>query len=267
MRGLHHHKYCHLCPRRSLSGGPGLAHRGGGRRVAPGQVSSRPHRPASTDTSEVDEWDVDTQYSTGIADRQGNATLYIYDATSLSDSDTARAFNKFVTQDAAKAGSAVFSACEAYPYLDGAMLLDDEVFADSATQGRTVFSSSGDTGGACAVAPTNGVPMSGPPQVNYPVASPYAVAVGGTTLLTNSNGSYAEKLAWTGSGGGTRDFESAPYRQSGVVPATTTVGQGVPDMAMDADPESGANVYIDGTPAGVPVLALSLGNVGALRKC
>lgn len=212
---------------------------------------------ASTDTSGIDEWDLDSQYSTGMADMQANATLYMYDATSLTDSDTALEFNKFVTQDVAKAGSASFGECEAYPYLDGAMLLDDEAFAEAAAQGQTVFASSGDTGGACAVAPTNGVPMSGPPEVNYPAASPYVVAVGGTTLLTHSDGSYDEELAWAGSGGGASDFESSPYWQSGIVPATTNVGKGVPDIAMDADPESGANVYIDGVATGVGGTSLS----------
>ena len=37
--------------------------------------------PASSDTSGLDEWDMDTQYSTGMA--QTVSSLYIYDATSL----------------------------------------------------------------------------------------------------------------------------------------------------------------------------------------
>src|ERR1700733_14511465 len=42
---------------------------------------------ASTDTSGADEFDMDTQYSTGLADTVSR--LYIYANTSLSDSDTA----------------------------------------------------------------------------------------------------------------------------------------------------------------------------------
>ncbi|SHJ91543.1 S53 family peptidase [Alicyclobacillus tolerans] len=200
---------------------------------------------ASNDTSGADEWDLDTQYSTGMA---GNvAHLYIYDTTSLTDSDIAREFNKFAEQDVAKAGSASFGECEYDAYLDGSMLVDDEVFAEAAAQGQTTFASAGDTGGFCAVTPTNGVPA-GVPDVNYPASSPYVVAVGGTTLITNSDGSYDEELAWTGGGGGTSYFESAPYWQNGIVPPTTNVGKGLPDIAMDADPNSGANVYVDGSP-------------------
>lgn len=207
-------------------------------------VSVVPTGIASTDTSGADEWDLDTQYSTGMA--QTVNQLYIYDATSLTDSDIAIEFNKFVTDNLAKAGSASFGEDESFPYLDGAMMIDDEIFAEAAAQGQTVFASSGDTGGFSTVAPTNGVPA-GIPDVEYPAASPYVVAVGGTTLITNSDGSYNEELAWLAGGGGQSYWETAPAWQSGVVP-TSTVGKGLPDISMDADPNSGANVYVNGVP-------------------
>lgn len=103
---------------------------------------------ASPDTSGADEWDLDMQYSTGMAGTV--AHLYIYDTTSLTDSDIALEFSRFASQDVAKAGSASFGECETFPYLDGSMLADDEVFAEAAAQGQTVFASTGDTGGACA---------------------------------------------------------------------------------------------------------------------
>src|ERR1039458_8632682 len=46
---------------------------------------------ASPDTSGADEWDLDTQYSTGMAATV--STLYLYATTSLTDSDTALMFN------------------------------------------------------------------------------------------------------------------------------------------------------------------------------
>ncbi len=198
---------------------------------------------ASPDTSGNLEWDLDSQFATGMA--QSVSHFYFYDTTSLTDSDLARAFNAFASQDLAKAGSASLGECEAFPYLDGSMLIDDEIFAEAAAQGQTMFASSGDTGASCAVAGTNGVPGSGAPMVNYPASSPYVVAVGGTTLLTNSNGTYDEELSWYAGGGGLSQLESAPYWQKEVLPIQSgTVGdRGVPDIAMDADPESGANVY------------------------
>ena len=135
------------------------------------------------------------------------------------------------------------------------MVAWDQIFAEAAAQGQTVFASTGDTGGFCPVASTNGAP-GGVPDVNYPASSPYVVGAGGLTLLTDSDGSYNNEAAWLAGGGGPSLFESQPYWQSGVAPPTGTtcvevvacLGKTLPDVAMDADPNSGANVYVGGTP-------------------
>ncbi len=218
--------------------------------------------PVSPQNGNADEWDMDTQYSTGMAGTVSR--LYIYSATSLTDSDLALAFNKFATQNLARAGSASFGECEYQAYLDGSMVAWDQIFAEAAAQGQTVFASSGDTGGFCPVAPNNGVPA-GLPDVNYPASSPYVVSVGGTTLLTNPDGSYDNETAWFAGGGGLSYFEYQPYWQdsaaiptgSACVDAVACAGKNVPDIAMDADPLSGANVYIGGQPTGVGGTSLS----------
>ena len=216
-----------------------------------------PTGPASTDTSGADEWDLDTQYSTGMAGNVGQ--LDIYDATSLSDADIAREFNRFASDDLARAGSASFGECEYQAYLDGSMLADDMALEQAALQGQTMFASAGDTGGFCPVAPNNGVPA-GVPDVNYPASSPYAVSVGGTTLVTGADGAYSQEIAWLAGGGGISLFESSPYWQAGdgtLYSQLSTVcmvqgcGRTVPDVANDADPNSGANVYISGAPTAV----------------
>ncbi len=212
---------------------------------------------ASTDTSGADEWDLDTQYSTGMA--QNVKMLYIYDTTSLSDSDLALEISRWATDDKAKAGSASLGECEAFPYLDGSMLADDNSFLEAAAQGQTFFASTGDTGSFCPVGVgTNGVPA-GAPLVNYPAASPYVVAAGGTTLLTNSDGSYDTEVAWYAGGGGISQFEGASYWQvaAKVPSAAEDNSRGIPDVAMDADPYSGAEVYVNGTPEGVGGTSLS----------
>ena len=213
---------------------------------------------ASSDTSGEDEWDLDTQYSTGMA--QDVKKLVLYDATSLTDSDLAVSFADFAGHDSAKAGSASFGGCEFEAYLDGSMMADDESFAEAAVQGQTVFASAGDTGGFCSVGTPNGVPA-GIPDVNYPAASPYVVAVGGTTLITNSDGSYDQELAWTAGGGGVSYFETAPAWQAGDGVVGTIASEAglrtLPDVSMDADPNSGANVYVDGTPETVGGTSLS----------
>ncbi len=217
---------------------------------------------SSPDTAGADEWDMDTQFSTGMAG--GVSRLYLYDTTSLTDADITLEFSRFASDDKAKAGSASFGECEYQAYLDGSMIAMDNVFAEAAVQGQTVFASSGDTGGFCPVVPDNGVPA-GAPDVNYPASSPYVVSAGGTTLLTNSDGSYDQEAAWVAGGGGPSLFEYQPSWQTGIAPPTAStcveyvacVGKTLPDVAMDADPESGANVYVDGTPEGVGGTSLS----------
>ena len=190
----------------------------------------------SPDTSGVGEWDLDTQSSTGIA---GNVKgLYLYATTSLTDSDIALEYSKWATQNVAKLGNSSFGECEFSPFLDGAMTVIDNLFAQAAAHGQTMFASSGDTGSSCALAPTNGVPGSGPPFVSYPAASRYAIAVGGTTATSNNDFSYLGEAAWNSGGGGISQFESPMFWQTGVQPASA-VGRGVPDIAMAGDPNSG----------------------------
>ncbi len=200
----------------------------------------------SPDTAGLIEWDLDSQSSTGIAAQVRH--LYMYDTTTLTDSDTGLEFNRFVTQDVAREGNASFGECETFPYVDGAMVLDDEVFLQAAAQGQTVFVSSGDNGSGCPVVLSTGIPASGPPGVSYPASSPYVVAVGGTTLVSDANtAAYGGEKAWEGSGGGPSQFENEPYWQMGValIPAQGALRQ-TPDVAMDADPNTGAIIYSNG---------------------
>lgn len=201
--------------------------------------------PASTDTSGTDEWDLDSQTSTGVAPQ--TSRLYFYDASSLSDSDLSQAINAFVSDDLAPAGSASLGECDILPYLDGSMAIDDAALAEAAAQGQTFFASTGDTGSSCAVLPTNGIPLSGLPDTEYPASSTYATAVGGTTLDTDDSDTYQAEIAWNAGGGGISPVETAGSWQSGTVPSALAGLRGTPDVAFDADPNTGALVYVDGT--------------------
>jgi subtilase family serine protease len=196
----------------------------------------------SSDTAGVVEWDLDTQYTTGMA---GNVKhLYIYDTTSLTDQDVTLMFNRWATDNLAQVANASFGICEFFPYLDGTMVAADQVFLEAAAQGQTMFSSTGDTGAYCSVG-TNGVPA-GAPFVGYPATSPYVIGVGGTTLITNTNGGYNTEVAWYAGGGGISQFEYSPPWQSPVVPTNSGLPatfRAIPDFSMDADPNTGAMVY------------------------
>jgi pseudomonalisin/xanthomonalisin len=63
-------------------------------------------------------------------------------------------------------------------------------------------------------------------------------------LSTTSSGTYSGETAWTFSGGGPSLYEAQPSWQRGIVPGTT---RGVPDIAFDADPSSGALFIVNGT--------------------
>ncbi len=72
----------------------------------------------------------------------------------------------------------------------------------------------------------------------YPAASPYVVAVGGTTL--NMSGSrVASESAWDGAGSGCSRFEPKPAWQSDIKCGRRSIA----DVAADADPATGAAIY------------------------
>ena len=200
----------------------------------------------SSDTSGLDEWDLDSQASTGIAGTV--KALYFYATTSLTDSDVANEYDRWVTDDKAQLGNSSFGECEYSPYLDGAMSVDDNVLMEGAAQGQTMFASTGDNGSACAVVAANGAPASGLPMVNYPASSPYVVGVGGTTLASNDDDTYLGEIAWNAGGGGVSQFENSPRYMQKVQVLGGTVAEanlrGLPDIAMAGDPNAGGfNVY------------------------
>ena len=218
-------------------------------------LSIMPTGISSPDTSGVDEWDLDTQTSTGMAPNAKH--LYLYDATSLTDSDLSRAINTFAAQDVAQAGSASLGECDLLAFLDGSMVMDDVALAQAAAQGQTFFASTGDTGSSCAVAATNGVPGSGPADTEYPASSTYAIGVGGTTLVTDASDTYQNEIAWNAGGGGISPVENSGSWQNGVVPSATAGARGLPDIAFDADPNTGALIYVNGAPTQIGGTSLS----------
>jgi subtilase family serine protease len=120
----------------------------------------------------------------------------------------------------------------------------DSYFTSS--YGATFFASSGDSGAG----------------VIWPAASPNVVAVGGTTLTLNSDGTVASETAWSGSGGGVSSWETEPTYQSTYGITGSNNHRGVPDVSYDANPNTGVSVYdsygyggwlvVGGTSAGAP---------------
>ncbi len=75
--------------------------------------------------------------------------------------------------------------------------------------------------------------------VEWPAASGFVTAVGGTTLKLNANNTRSSETVWSGSGSGCSAYESKPSWQTDTGCAHRTVA----DVAADADPSTGAAVY------------------------
>jgi subtilase family serine protease len=75
--------------------------------------------------------------------------------------------------------------------------------------------------------------------VEWPAASQYVTAVGGTTLTVSGN-TYVGETAWVDGGSGCSSVESQPSFQAGL---GTCANRSVADVAADADPNTGVAVY------------------------
>jgi kumamolisin len=132
-----------------------------------------------------------------------------------------------------------------------AMTAMDEAFQAAATMGITVCVASGDNGSSDGV-------TDGSDHVDFPSSSPYALACGGTSLQA-SGSAISSEVVWNdgaangASGGGISSFFALPSWQAGLKAqnnqgqATALTMRGVPDVAGDADPDTGYAVRVDGT--------------------
>ncbi len=121
----------------------------------------------------------------------------------------------------------------------------------AAAVGVTVCVAAGDNGSSDGV--TDGLD-----HVDFPASSPYSLACGGTTLAI-SGSSISSEVVWNdlssgegATGGGVSGTFPIPTWQAnaGVPPGTNPsgyAGRGVPDVAGDADPNTGYNVQVDGS--------------------
>ena len=73
------------------------------------------------------------------------------------------------------------------------------------------------------------------------------MAVGGTSLKLNTDGTVASETGWVGSGGGLSGYETEPQCQVTYNVTQTSGKRAVPDVSYNADPNNGFLVY-DTTP-------------------
>ncbi len=186
--------------------------------------STDPNGPG-TDNWEVEEA-LDVEWMHAIAP---GAQIILVEATSQSLSDLMAG----VATAAAQPGVSVVSM--SWGFAEGqAVFAGDEAAYDNVfnVPGVTFVASTGDYGAA---------------DPEYPAFSPNVVAVGGTSLTLNGDGSYGGETGWgylsspagtfIGSGGGISLYESEPAYQQGV---QSTGMRTTPDVSLVADPATGA---------------------------
>ncbi len=193
-----------------------------------GQTTSLPQSDPSgsgTDNWELEE-SLDVEWAHAIAP---GAKIVLVEANSQSLSDLMAA----VASAASQPGVSVVSMSWGFAE-ERSVSASDEATYDAVLDvpGVSFVASTGDYGAA---------------DPEYPAYSPNVVAVGGTTLDLNTTGAYNQELGWgvvsgsngtlIGSGGGISQFEPEPAFQTGV---QSTGGRTIPDVALVADPSTGA---------------------------
>ena len=187
----------------------------------------------STDTSGIDEWNLDSQDIVGMAGGQVGKIIF-YNIPTLSNANLTADFNTIVSANATKIINVSLGECETSAQSDGSAAADDQIFQQAIAQGQTFSVSSGDSGAdECG---------NGGTTPSDPASSPYVVAVGGTTLNASTT-TYSSETVWSGAGGSVSTFEPKPSWQAGVLSGNF---RGVPDVAFDADPNSGAKIIVNG---------------------
>jgi hypothetical protein len=169
-------------------------------------------------------WDVeeslDVEWAHSIAPK---ANIILFEASSNSFGDLLQA----VSTAAHMSGVSVVSMSWGGGEFSGQTSADSFFTTPSGHQGVTFVASTGDDG----------------TPADYPALSSNVVAVGGTSLSIDSSGDYLGESAWSDGGGGISAVESQPSYQVGKVNGTSSTHRTVPDVSMDADPNTGVYVY------------------------
>ena len=208
----------------------------------PGVSVSYKGSTSGTSTSGDGEWDLDAQ---DIIPMAGANQYTFYVATDLTDASLQTDYNLVVSDNLLRAIDVSLGECETSAQSSGAASSNDATFKQAVAQGQTFFVSSGDSGAdECG---NGGVTPS------WPASSQYVTAVGGTELYTSPNTTWQSETVWNNlssnegaTGGSPSTFEPIPSWQKGVSGVTNQTYRGVPDIAFDASPVSGALVYVDG---------------------
>jgi kumamolisin len=121
----------------------------------------------------------------------------------------------------------------------------DSAAQDAAALGVSICAAAGDNG-------SSDGETDGANHVDFPASSPHILACGGTRLQ-GANGTITSETVWNdgaqggATGGGfSAQFALPSWQANAGVNAPSGDGRGVPDIAGDADPQTGYRVLVDG---------------------
>jgi kumamolisin len=123
----------------------------------------------------------------------------------------------------------------------------EQILTEGAALGVTVTVAAGDNGSTDAV-------TDGRQHVDFPASAPHALGCGGTSLSA-SGATIASEVVWSDPGDGatgggiSAQFPPPAYQANASIPLnvdTGSAGRGVPDVAGDADPQTGYVIRVDG---------------------
>src|SRR5579883_441893 len=180
------------------------------------------------------------------------AALNVYEGPKpgvLTDAQYLDVWSKIITDDSASVISTSWGLCETYASAD--IATENSLFMIAAAQGQTIFAASGDSGTNDCQTPLS----SGQAKlaVDDPASQPYVTGVGGTSLTLNNN-AYSSEVVWNNGyasssglvfagGGGVSSTWPLPAWQQGPGVNSSSSGREVPDVSLDADPNTGYAVY------------------------
>jgi kumamolisin len=121
-----------------------------------------------------------------------------------------------------------------------AMTALDAACQSAAALGVTITVAAGDNGSSDGVNDHKD-------HVDFPASSPHVLACGGTRLV-GSGSTISQETVWNDTGGGATGGGISSFfpRPNWQANANTKNGRGVPDVAGDADPETGYIIRVDG---------------------
>ena len=178
----------------------------------------------------------------------GATKIIVYEGPNTSQGviDT---YNKIATDNSAQQISTSWGLAES---LTGSTWLTAEntIFQQMAAQGQTIFAAAGDSGAYDAY--SNGITTT--LTVDDPASQPYVTGVGGTSLTIDSTQNYLSETVWNNGsasagagGGGVSVVWSIPTYQQGIPGIFSSTFRNVPDVSLDADPNTGYSVYYNGS--------------------